>query len=54
MEVSDYHLIFGLNGVLVATSEGQIRFHLVVLTTSLNESLSFCVKKFTMYIYGHW
>jgi hypothetical protein len=30
LEVSDYPLIFNLNGVLVATDEGQIRTCLVV------------------------
>jgi hypothetical protein len=27
MEVSDYHLIFDLNGVLVLTNEGQTKSH---------------------------
>lgn len=31
LEVSDYHLIFDLNGVLVAMGEGQTRTCLVVL-----------------------
>jgi hypothetical protein len=48
--VSDYHLIFDLNNVLVAMGEGQIRTHSVVLRLGLKEFLSTCVKKFTMYI----
>jgi hypothetical protein len=48
--VSYFQLIFDLNSVLVATDEGQIRTHLVVLRPSLKEFLSACVKKFTVYI----
>jgi hypothetical protein len=49
--MSDYHLIFDLNGVLVAIGEGQIKTLLVVLSPSLKEFMSICVKKF-MGIYG--
>jgi hypothetical protein len=52
VEVNDYHLIFDLNGVLVATSEGQIRSHPNVLRLGLKEFLFACVKKFTMYIWS--
>jgi hypothetical protein len=51
MEVSEYHLIFDLNGVLVATREGQItRSCLVVLRIGLKEFFSKCIKKFKVYI----
>jgi len=50
LEMSDYHLIFYLNGVLVATSEGQIRTRPIVLRPGLKEFFSTCVKKFTAYI----
>jgi hypothetical protein len=49
MEVSDYHLIFDLNGVLVAIGEGQTKSHLVVLRLGFKKFLSACVNKFTMY-----
>jgi hypothetical protein len=49
--MSDYHLIFDLNGVLVAIGEGQIKTFLVVLSPSLKEFMSICVKKI-MGIYG--
>ncbi len=52
VEVSDYHLIFNLNDVLVVTGEGQIRSPLVVLRPSLKEFLSTCVKKFMVYIWS--
>jgi hypothetical protein len=52
LEMSDYHLISDLNGVLVATGEGQIRTHLVVLRLGLKEFLSTCVKKFMAYIWS--
>ncbi len=48
--MSDYHLIFNLNGVLVATIEGQTKSHLVVLKHGLKEFVFACVKKFTMCI----
>jgi hypothetical protein len=49
VEVSDaYHLIFNLNGVLVAISEGQTRSRHVVLRLGLKEFPFACVKKFTM------
>jgi hypothetical protein len=51
LEVSNYHLIFDLNGVLVTTSEDQTRIHPVVLRPSLKEFLSACVN-FTMYIWS--
>jgi hypothetical protein len=50
VEVSDYHLIFDLNGVLVATGEGRTRSHLVFLRLGLKEFLFACVKKFMVYI----
>ncbi len=43
--MSDYHLNFDLNGVLVATCEGQIRTLPVVLRLGLKEFMSICVKK---------
>ncbi len=53
MEVSKYHLIFDLNGVLVATREGQITTsHLVVLRLGLKEFFSTCIKKFRVYIWS--
>jgi hypothetical protein len=52
VEVNNYHLIFNLIGVLVATSEGQTKSHLVVLRPSLKEFLSTCVKKFMVYIWS--
>jgi hypothetical protein len=50
VEVSEYHLIFNLNGVLVVTSEGQTKSRPVVLKPNLKEFLFYCVKKFTVYI----
>jgi hypothetical protein len=50
VEVSEYHLIFDLNGVLVATGEGQTKSRPIVLKPTLKEFLFACVKKFTMYI----
>jgi hypothetical protein len=50
VEVSEYHLTFDLNGVLVATSEGQTKSRPIVLKLNLKEFLFACVKKFTMYI----
>jgi hypothetical protein len=52
LEVSDYHLIFDLNGVLVAVGEGQTRTCPVVLRLGLKEFLSTCVKKFMVYIWS--
>jgi len=52
MEMIDYHLIFNLNGVLVATNESQIRSCPIVLKLGLKELFSTCVKKFTMYIWS--
>jgi hypothetical protein len=46
MEVSDYHLIFDLNGVLVVIGENQIKSHSIVLRPNLKEFLSTCVNKF--------
>jgi hypothetical protein len=43
--MNDYRLIFDMNGVLVATFEGQIRTLLVVLRFGLKEFMSICVKK---------
>jgi hypothetical protein len=50
--VSDYHLIFDLNGILGTMGEGQIRTDLMVLRLVLKEFLSDCVKKKTMYIWS--
>ncbi len=41
-----------MNGVLVATSEGQIKTHLVILRFGLKQFLSACVNKFMMYIWS--
>jgi hypothetical protein len=46
------HLIFDLNGVLVAMSEGQTRTCPVVLRACLKEFLSTCVKKIMMYMWS--
>ncbi len=51
--MNDYHLIFNLNGILVATSEGQTRTCSVVLKHGLNEFLSTYVKKL-QFTYGPW
>jgi len=50
--VSDYCLIFNLNGVLATMGEGQIKTHLMVLRLGLKEFLSDCVKKNIMYIWS--
>jgi hypothetical protein len=47
--LNDYHLIFNLNCVLVATIEGQTKFCPVVLKHGLKELIFICVKKITMY-----
>jgi hypothetical protein len=52
VEVNDYHLIFDLNGVLVATNEGQTKTHPMVLRFSLKEFFSTCVNFFIMYIWS--
>jgi TFIIF-interacting CTD phosphatase-like protein len=52
MEVSEYHLIFDLNGVLVVTSEGQTKSRPLVLKPNLKEFLFACVKKFKVYIWS--
>lgn len=49
-KVSEYHLIFNLNGILMVIGEGPTRFHLVVLKLGLKEFLYICVKKFIVYI----
>jgi hypothetical protein len=49
VEVSDYHLIFYLNGVLVATGISQTKSCSIVLKLSLKKFLSAYVKKFTVY-----
>ncbi len=49
VEVNDCHLIFNLNGVLMASIKGQIKSHHVVLKHGLKEFIFTCVKKFTMY-----
>jgi hypothetical protein len=50
IEVNGYHLIFDLNGVLVAIGEGSTRSCPMVLRPMLKEFLCTCVKKFTIYI----
>ncbi len=50
--MSDYHLIFDLNGVLVAMGEGETRIFLVVLKLGLKVFLFACVNFFTMYIWS--
>jgi hypothetical protein len=52
VEVNHYHLIFDLNGVLVATSEGQTQFRLMILRPSLKEFLFAYSKEFTVYIWS--
>jgi hypothetical protein len=52
VEVNDYHLIFELNGVLVAIGEGQTKSCPIVLKLGLKEFLSTCVKKFMVYIWS--
>jgi hypothetical protein len=52
LEVSDYHLIFDLNGVLVAMNEGQTRICLIVMRLGFKEFLSTCVKTFMVYIWS--
>jgi hypothetical protein len=52
LEVSDYHLIFDLNGVLVAIGEGQTRTCPLVLRLGLKEFVSTCVKTFMVYIWS--
>jgi hypothetical protein len=52
VEVNDYHLIFDLNGVFVATSEGETKTHLVVLSLGFKEFLSACLKKIMVYIWS--
>ncbi len=52
MEVIEYHLIFNLNGVLVATRDSQItRSRLVVLKLGLKEFFSSCIIKFRVDIW---
>jgi TFIIF-interacting CTD phosphatase-like protein len=50
--VSDYHLIFDLNGVFIAIGKGQTKACLVVIRPSLKEFLFACVKKITVYIWS--
>ncbi len=49
VKVNDYHLIFNLNGVLVRTKKGQIKFHPMVLKLGLKQFLSTCINKFIVY-----
>jgi hypothetical protein len=44
LEANDYHLIFDLNGVLVAMSEGQTRTCMVVLK-AWPQGIPFCLCK---------
>ncbi len=50
--MSDYHLIFDLNGVLVAMNEGQTKTHLMVLRLGIKEFCFACVKTFMVYIWS--
>ncbi len=50
--MSDYHLIFDLNCVLVVMNEGQTRTRPMVLRPSIKEFLSACVKTFMVYIWS--
>lgn len=52
MEVSEYHLFFDMNGVLVARRDGPTRSHLVVLKPGLKNFLCTCVNKFIIYIWS--
>jgi len=52
LEVKNYHLIFDLNGVFIATNEDQTKICPVVLRPNLKEFLSACVNKFTVYIWS--
>jgi hypothetical protein len=52
VEVSEYHLIFDLNGVLLVTGEGQIKSRPIVLKPNFKKFLFICVKKFIMYIWS--
>jgi hypothetical protein len=52
VEVGDYHLIFDLNGVLVAIGEGRTKSHPIVLRLGLKKFLSTYVNKFTVYIWS--
>jgi hypothetical protein len=51
VKVSDYHLIFNLNGVLVAIGEGQTRSRLV-LKLDLKEFFFIYVNRFMMYTWS--
>jgi hypothetical protein len=51
VKVNDYHLTFNLNGVLVRTRKGQIKFHPMVLKLGLKQFLSTCINKFIVYIW---
>jgi len=51
LKVNEYHLIFDLNGILVAIGEGPIKFWLVILWLGLRKFLSSCATKFIMYIW---
>jgi hypothetical protein len=51
-KVSEYHLIFDLNGVLVTTREGPTKSWPMILRPRLREFLSSCATKFTMYIWS--
>jgi hypothetical protein len=52
LEVSVYHLIFDLNGVLVLTNEGQTKIRSIVVRCGLKEFLFVCVKEFMVYIWS--
>jgi hypothetical protein len=50
--VIEYHLIFDLNGVLVATWEAPTRLRLVILKLGLKDFLSSGASKFIVYIWS--
>jgi hypothetical protein len=52
VEVNHYHLIFDLNGVFMATSEGRTKSRLVILKPGLKEFLFAYVKEFIVYIWS--
>jgi hypothetical protein len=53
VKVSEYHPIFDLNVVLVATREGPTRSCPMVLRLELKEFLCTYIKKFNVYIWSY-
>jgi hypothetical protein len=51
-KVREYHLIFYLNGVLIATGEGPTKFRPVILRLGLKKFLSNGATKFNVYIWS--